>query len=100
MTPTRAQCSTSAGWERISCAVLRPGTFQALDVDVAVTVCAAVSADSDAYGRCTAPGYTSGPWISSAKTRAPAAVTTSARASCSSTPKTRPNGLCGLTCTT
>ena len=46
----RAQCAASSALDRISWAALRPGRFQALDADVAVTVCAAVTADSDGVG--------------------------------------------------
>src|SRR5215210_8652054 len=54
-----------------SCAHLSPGRFHALDVDVAVTACAAATSERLAYGTWRWPGYTSGAWISSANTRPP-----------------------------
>jgi hypothetical protein len=46
--PTRSQTSASGALLMISWAHFRPGRFQALEAEVAVTVCAAVASVSDA----------------------------------------------------
>jgi len=93
----RAQAAASAALLSTTWAHFRPGMFHAFDADVAVTVCAAVASDSEAYGMWCAPGCTSGAWISSENTRPPLRSTTSATASSSSRSSTRPVGLCGFT---
>ena len=94
--PTRLQVSRSASLLRTTCAHFSPGRFQAFEAEVAVSVCPAVTGDSDAYGTCRWPGNTSGAWISSENTRPPCRSTTAAIASISPAVRTRPTGLCGL----
>ena len=91
-----AQVSRSASLVSTTCAHFSPGRFHAFDAEVAVSVCAAVTGDSDAYGTCRASPNTSGAWISSENTRPPYRSTTSATASISAGVSTRPTGLCGL----
>src|SRR3954451_25081410 len=93
--PSDSRWAPSVGLT-ISWAHLRPGRFHALDVDVAVTVWAAVTSERLAYGTWWWPGYTSGAWISSAKTSPPWRSTTAAMASSSADSSTRPSGLYGL----
>ena len=68
-TPVRA--ARSAAFPATTWAHLRPGTFQALDAATIVVTWSAVPS-TVAYGVCTAPGSTSGAWISSLTTRPPA----------------------------
>ena len=96
----RAQCAASSALDRSSCAALRPGRFQALDADVAVTVCR--GGDRRQRGVRAGGRRPGGPAGRGSRRRTPGRrrpSTTSARASCSSTSNTRPSGLCGLTCT-
>src|SRR5699024_9424175 len=94
--PNPCQCLRCAGLEKIICAALSPGTFHALDVEVAVIVCSAAASPTEAYGMWEYPAYIKGAWISSENTRPPLASTTSAISRSSSRLSTRPIGLCGL----
>ena len=54
--PISSQTSRSGSLDKMTWAHLRPGRFQALDAEVAVSVCAAAAGEVAAYGRCRCPG--------------------------------------------
>ena len=54
--PIASQTSRSGSLDRMTWAHLRPGRFQALEAEVAVTVCAAAAGEVGAYGMCRRPG--------------------------------------------